>query len=44
MAAQYVQGYGRYFEKEAKKNGFDVFNTQDNFNKVLLEAERHLMK
>lgn len=44
MAAKYVQGYGIYFEKEAKKYGFKVFNTQDSFKKTLLEAKQYLIR
>jgi len=42
MAGKYVQGYGTYFEKEAKKYGFKVFNTQDDFKEVLKAAQKHL--
>lgn len=38
MAAKYVCGYGKYFEKEAKKYGFNVFNTANDFKKTLKKA------
>lgn len=43
MAAKYVQGYGKYFEKEAKKYGFKVFNTQDKFTKMLRDAKEYML-
>lgn len=41
--AKMVAEYSRYFEKEAKKYGFSVFNMDEDFDKQLDVVEKHLM-
>lgn len=41
--AKMVAEYSRYFENEAKKYGFSVFNMDEDFDKQLDVVEKHLM-
>jgi len=40
--AKMVAEYSRYFEKEAEKYGFSIFNMDEDFNKQLHVIEAHL--
>ncbi len=39
-----VSLYSQYFEKEAKKLGLRIFNTDINFNSQISDAIKHLIK
>jgi 2-phosphoglycerate kinase len=40
--AKMISEYSRYFEKEAKKYKYDVFEMDDNFNKQISIIEKHI--
>src|SRR3989344_1720203 len=40
--AKMITEYGKYFEKEAKKHGFKVFNMDENFNEQLNDIKNYL--
>lgn len=44
LAARMVQVYSNYFKNEAEKYGFEVFNTEDDFNLALDGAIDYLIK